>query len=66
MWLSIPCCPFPRSANIPMKECLAYGEVKRPQQADQVNGEGEEEEVHIYAVADLQQPGGEDDGDYEN
>ncbi len=56
--------PLSRSAAIPLKDCLAYGEVKVPQRTDQVRGGGGEgEEAHIYDVADLR---GEDDGDYEN
>ncbi len=52
------------SSNIPLKECLAYGEVKVPQQVRR--GGGEEEEAHIYEAADLELPRGEDDGVYEN
>ncbi len=51
------------SNDIPLRECLAYGEVKVPQQ---VRGGGGEEEADIYEVADLELPVGEDDGDYEN
>ncbi len=53
--------PLSHSAAIPLKDCLAYGEVKGPQQ---VRG-GEEQEAHIYDVADLQLPVRKDDGDYE-
>ncbi len=56
------------STGIPLKDCLAYGEVKVPQQMSEGGGGGEEEEAHIYDVADLQLPRREDDddGDYEN
>ncbi len=63
MWLIILAVLYPCSVNIPLKECLAYGEVKGPQQVR--GGGGEEEEAHIYDVADQQLPRREDDGDYE-
>ncbi len=56
--------PLSRSAAIPLKDCLAYGEVKEPQQVGGGGG-GEEEEAHIYEAADLQLPVRKDDGSYE-
>ncbi len=65
VWLFILCCPLSicSSNDIPLKECLAYGEGEVLQR---VRGGGGEEEAHIYDAHIYQLPGGEDDGVYEN
>ncbi len=52
------------SADVPLKECLAYGEVRGSRQVvEGRGGGGGEEEADIYERA---MEVAEDDGDYEN
>ncbi len=55
------------SADVPLKECLAYGEVRGSRQVAEVRGGGGgEEEAHIYEPTDLAMEVLGDDGNYEN
>ncbi len=55
------------SADVPLKECLAYGEVRGSRQVvEGRGGGGGEEEAHIYEPTDLAMEVLGDDGDYEN
>ncbi len=57
-------CP---SADVPLKECLAYGEVRGSGQVvEGRGGGGGEEEANIYEPTDLAMDVAGDDGVYEN
>ncbi len=59
--------PSRPSADVPLKECLAYGEVRGSRQVvEGRGGGGGEEEAHISEPTDLAMEGRGAVGDYEN